>query len=310
VSATDAARNLDEAIARAPDDKAVDAAVRAAVAEGLRPDEAEHIARERRHGHDPGIGLSGPAAAPSWPPPDMRLVEDDRAPAPALDDDALPAGWEGWIAAEAEARACPRDYVAAGLIGAASAWIGNARRVAATADWNNEPAHLWLTLIGAPSTGKTPALRPMIDASRELERDAEPAWRETLAQYERDAEAATARDKTWREEVRTAADNGAGAYLDYAAGMLDRVTAGLALTQAEADAAMIARHLLATRPVCLNERSLYQTAGFAWARASERRTAALAVLDREGWIRRPSAGAQGRPRGDWQVSPRLAEVGS
>jgi hypothetical protein len=31
---------------------------------------------------------------------------------------------------------CPRDYIAAGLIGAASAWIGNARRVAATADWN------------------------------------------------------------------------------------------------------------------------------------------------------------------------------
>ena len=36
---------------------------------------------------------------------------------------------------EAKARACPRDYVAAGLIAAASGWIGNARRIAATADW-------------------------------------------------------------------------------------------------------------------------------------------------------------------------------
>jgi hypothetical protein len=39
----------------------------------------------------------------TWPEPDMRLVEDDCVPAPALDDDALPAGWAEWIAAEAVA---------------------------------------------------------------------------------------------------------------------------------------------------------------------------------------------------------------
>jgi hypothetical protein len=112
-------------------------------------------------------------------------------------------GWESWIAAEAEAHACPRDYVAAGLIGAASAWIGNARRIAATADWT-EPPHLWFVLVGAPSTGKTPAARPMIEASSMLERDAEPAWHEALARHERDAEAALAADKTWREAVHDA----------------------------------------------------------------------------------------------------------
>jgi hypothetical protein len=153
------------------------------------------------------------AAAPEmrscddWPKPDMRLIEDDRVPAPALDDDALPAEWENWITAEAEARACPRDYVAASLIGGASAWIGNARRVAATADWV-EPAHMWCALIGAPSAGKTPTLRPMIETSRVLERDAEPAWRDTLAQYERAAEAARATDKAWRETVHGAAKKG------------------------------------------------------------------------------------------------------
>ena len=143
----------------------------------------------------------------TWPKPDMRLVNDDRAPPPSLDNDALPAGWEAWITTEAAARACPRDYVAAGLIGAASAWIGNARRIRATADWT-APAHIWIALIGAPSTGKTPALQPMIEASRVLERDAEPAWRGELARYERDAEAARAVDKTWRELVHTAANDG------------------------------------------------------------------------------------------------------
>src|SRR5262249_4562542 len=127
-----------------------------------------------------------PAPPVDWPEPDLRLVEDDRAPAPVLDNDALPAAWENWISAEADARGCPRDYIAAALMGAASAWIGNARRIAATANWI-EPAHLWFALIGSPSAGKSPALRPTIEASRAIERDGEPAWREALAQYERDA---------------------------------------------------------------------------------------------------------------------------
>jgi hypothetical protein len=139
-----------------------------------------------------------------WPTPDMGLITDDRPSAPALDNDALPAGWAAWITAEAAARACPRDYVAAALIGAASGWIGNSRRIAATSDWN-EPVHLWFALIGAPSTGKTPALRPMIETSRKLERDAEPAWRNALARYECEAEAANAAEKAWREQVAKAA---------------------------------------------------------------------------------------------------------
>ncbi len=46
----------------------------------------------------------------TWPEPDMRLICDDRPSAPTRDDDALPAGWADWIAAEAAARACPPDY--------------------------------------------------------------------------------------------------------------------------------------------------------------------------------------------------------
>jgi hypothetical protein len=100
----------------------------------------------------------------------------------------------------------------------------------------------------------------------------------------------------------------AGGYLDYTAAMLDRVTAGLAIGRAEADAAVIARYLLARRPACLNERQLYQAPGFAWARNLERRRAALAVLTQAGWIRQPTAASHGRPRFDWNVSPHLAEV--
>jgi uncharacterized protein DUF3987 len=100
----------------------------------------------------------------------------------------------------------------------------------------------------------------------------------------------------------------AGGYLDYATGMLDRVTAGLAIGRAEADAAAIARHLLATHAGLLNERELYQTVKYTWARDSNRRAAALAVLEHAGWIPLPNVGSAGRPRGDWEVSPRLMEA--
>jgi hypothetical protein len=187
---------------------AVDALVDAAAARGMRRDDAEHIARMGLAGRSAGVGYVPPTVGGIWPAPDVRMIDTDRGPAPRLDDEALPAGWEAWIASEAASRACPRDYIAAALIGAASAWVDNARRVAATADWT-EPAHLWFALIGPPSAGKTPALRPIIDGSRVLERDAEPAWRDALAQYECDVEAAHALDKAWRERVRTAVSDGA-----------------------------------------------------------------------------------------------------
>ena len=117
-----------------------------------------------------GLRRIGMVAIPTWPEPDLRLVEDDRAPAPILEDDALPAGWGGWLADEAMARGCPRDYVAAGLIATASALVGNARHVAPTATWT-EPPHLWMALIGSPSRGKSPALRPIVETVRTIERE-------------------------------------------------------------------------------------------------------------------------------------------
>jgi hypothetical protein len=497
---------------------------------------------------------NGAAPPAPWPEPDVRLMEDDRPPAPSLDDDALPAGWGAWIAAEAQARGCPRDYVAGALIAVASAWLGNARHVAATATWT-EPPHLWLALIGVPSTGKTPAVRPVIEAARAIERDAEPAWRAAYVEQATLAEGARAIEEAWKKDVREAVKRGtppperppgadappeppkprvlvmdstteelqrlmaehprgliwfrdelagwlgnhdrygghggdraffleawnggtyvvdrvkyrgqpvridrasltilggiqpdklrealagpddglaarqayvwpeptpilpltseadaearargdnlaltarrlyglamdgdpsggpaprmlrldrdalvlfdelrrdamerarsarglaagwhgktpgralrfalifeflawaadgsapepgavssdsmarAGGYLDYLAAMLDRVTAGLAIGQAEADAATIARQILAERLATLNERALYQQPGWSWLRDPERRAEALRVLVDAAWIRPATPTRTGRPRGDWTVSPRLWEAG-
>jgi hypothetical protein len=100
----------------------------------------------------------------------------------------------------------------------------------------------------------------------------------------------------------------AGGYLDYLAGMFDRVTAGLAIARDEADAAAIARHILSTHSGTLNERELYQQPGWSWLRDRNRRTQALGVLVEAGWLRRATSTVGRRPRGDWRVSPRLWEA--
>jgi hypothetical protein len=105
----------------------------------------------------------------------------------------------------------------------------------------------------------------------------------------------------------------AGGFVDYAGAMFERVIAGLAIRQAQADAAQIARHLLAiarsapphARLKPLNERTLYQTTGFSWARDAERRSQAFAVLHRDGLLRPPQVNGHGRPRRDWEVNPRI-----
>jgi hypothetical protein len=107
----------------------------------------------------------------------------------------------------------------------------------------------------------------------------------------------------------------AGGFIDYAAAMLERVIGGLAISRAEADAAQIARYLLAigkktshVSPKPLNERTLYQMRGFTWARDRKRRAEALAMLCDSGWLRPAQTDSQGRPRGDWEVNPRILEA--
>jgi hypothetical protein len=99
----------------------------------------------------------------------------------------------------------------------------------------------------------------------------------------------------------------AGRYLDYACKMFDRVTAGLAIEPAEADAAVIARGILDTAPApkMLNERELYQRS--AWLRDRVRRNDALSILAEAGWIRLAAVAGKGRPRGDWEVNPKPAK---
>jgi Protein of unknown function (DUF3987) len=143
----------------------------------------------------------------AWPEPDRSLVRDDRSAPPAFDWDAVPGAWQQWIADTAADCGAPPDYVFAGLLAIMSAAIGNARRVSPWGGWV-EPPHLWFALVGNPSAGKTPALRPLRDAARELEKAEEPAYEQAMARHERDTAAAAAQREKWEAEVKAATKNG------------------------------------------------------------------------------------------------------
>src|SRR5262249_42172367 len=99
----------------------------------------------------------------------------------------------------------------------------------------------------------------------------------------------------------------AAEYLDYATGMMERSMAGLAIDQADAVAADVARLLVQTKPEAINERAIYQRAGFHALRNGDLRQRVFAALEASGFVKKeqPRGGASGRHPSDWLVNPRL-----
>jgi hypothetical protein len=123
------------------------------------------------------------------------------------------------------------------------------------------------------------------------------------------------------ERVSAASVNRAANYLDYADKMMQRCLGELALTNAQRDAAKIARLIQkelaltdaeraaheaagaprlisATDPRTINERDLYKSGGFHALRDKERRKDAFAELVARAWVRHQA-------RGTWLLNPKL-----
>jgi hypothetical protein len=68
----------------------------------------------------------------------------------------------------AQASGSPVDYTVLNVMVISSAIIGNKARISVWNGWDDEPAHLWGALIGAPSTKKTASRRPILKALKPL----------------------------------------------------------------------------------------------------------------------------------------------
>lgn len=139
---------------------------------------ASGIGRSSRAGD---INRDAMSLVPHWTPVDTDLLDNTRASVPTFPLDLLPSPWRDWISGTARATDAPVDYVAQAVLAAVAGMSGAGVWIRITSAWV-EPLLLWLAVVGAPSTGKSPALASVRRLLTTLEReergdDDEPARR-------------------------------------------------------------------------------------------------------------------------------------
>jgi hypothetical protein len=151
-----------------------------------------------------GFTMSDDPPLAPWGDPDMAVMRLNRRPPPPLPMQVFGDAWTKWMTAAAEAAGCPVDYVAAPLLAAASALIGNARWPQATAGWI-EPPHLWLCAVGDSGTGKSPGADCLMrDVLPEIERRMQGDFPDRLREWQLESEIHLAKREVWKAEVREA----------------------------------------------------------------------------------------------------------
>ena len=118
---------------------------------------ASAITAVTERSHEANAAVSSVAPAAEWSAIDGDLLDEQRAPVPAFPLELLPEPWPAWVAGAARAADAPADYVAQAVLAAAAGISGTRVNVRLSASWI-EPLRLWLAVVGAPSTGKSPAL--------------------------------------------------------------------------------------------------------------------------------------------------------
>jgi len=106
------------------------------------------------------ISVSAPnaaAAVAAWPAIDGDLLDERRAAVPAFPLELLPQPWRAWTSAAARSADAPADYVAQAVLATVAGVSGTRVRTCVSEGWV-EPLQLWLAVVGASSTGKSPAL--------------------------------------------------------------------------------------------------------------------------------------------------------
>jgi hypothetical protein len=110
------------------------------------------------------------AAAPPWRGIDGALLEERSTAVPAFPLDLLPSPWRSWIADTARSLNVPADYVAQAVLAAVAGICGAGVMVRVSSVWV-EPLWLWLAVVGAPSSGKSPALAAVRRLLSDLEKE-------------------------------------------------------------------------------------------------------------------------------------------
>jgi hypothetical protein len=92
-----------------------------------------------------------------WGEIDTAFLDPARVPVPGFPLDVLSPFWRDWVRDTAAALSAPVDYVALSVLATVSGLCGAGASVRVGPRWA-EPLVLWQALVGAPSSGKSPAM--------------------------------------------------------------------------------------------------------------------------------------------------------
>jgi Protein of unknown function (DUF3987) len=108
--------------------------------------------------HAEPIRSGGPMGG--WGEFDAAFLDETRPSVPAFPLGVLPSFWWDWVRDTARAAAAPADYVALSLLAAVGGLCGAGVAVRVAPGWS-EPLVLWQLVVGASSSGKSPAIAPL-----------------------------------------------------------------------------------------------------------------------------------------------------
>lgn len=133
--------------------------------------------------------------------PDLSIMQDTRCQTPVLDLSGLPPVISDWIVLASKATSAPPDYVLAALLTACAGVTGNRAKVDLGYGWV-EPCILWMVLAGKPAQGKTPALKPVINAVSSYEAHLNRHYDLETENYQLALAEANSRKKAWEAEAK------------------------------------------------------------------------------------------------------------
>lgn len=142
------------------------------------------------------------------PVPERGFLARTRLPAPTLPLDRFGLWWAAWIARTAAGANAPPDYVAAPLLAAGSALIGNTRWARGWHGWAEPPA-LWCASVGNPSSGKSPGAAPVMrEVLGMVEAHMARDYPDELATWKEASKVAELIEKQWEKDVARAVKDG------------------------------------------------------------------------------------------------------
>lgn len=150
---------------------------------------------------DNTVKRSDLAPEPRRGDPDMSVLKESSVPAPDFPLHLLGERWAKHIKRASENAGSLNDFVAAGLMCAMSAMIGNTVRVEIRPGYT-QPVTLWAQIIGSPSTLKSPALRVSTSILTQIETEYEPYYRKAYDKWKNEKMVAEALQKEWMGRLK------------------------------------------------------------------------------------------------------------